>query len=692
MVKTVLSNFSIFALITEIKEKIKDGWMAQAYQLDDDNVFLFRIRTKRSGTLTLLVQPGIRLHLTNYDREKPQVPSKFCMNVLRKHLKNLRILDIYQFNFDRICVLELGKIIRNDDDSETRQLHFKLVFEFFKYGTLTLLNEEEVVVSSLRYKQMRDRRIIPNRPYEFALSRGFNFLNVSLEDLKSTFDGNEDDILRILINNLNIGPIYSEEICIRSGIADLKRPGKSISEDEIKLIFEKIIEMRNFLLEKSFTPIIVKENDENYDVIPIDLQYYDDENYSKSSEHEEMNEAADEFYSLQEKTIDHKEITEIQGVKQTKLSKTQRILEEQQNKIDDMKISIEKYRKYGDLIYQHFQTVEELLKTVNEARQNNVEWDEILNRIELGKQKGIPAAQIVKKIIPKEALLQLTLNDETITVDFRYGVTETAERFYKKSKKERSKLKGAEYALLITQKKLKKAKTDVEEVQDLKAETIQKKRKKKWYENFHWTYSSDGFLLVGGKDAKTNEILTKRYKEKDDLFVHAVFQGASSVIIKTEGKEVSERTFHEAAGITISYSSAWKSSYAAADAYWVESDQVSFSPPSGEYLVHGSFIIKGKKHLIKGIPLEIKIGVIIDEIYAIPVMGIGNSLNNKAKFIVTLKVGNTKSSDISKHIKKHWIDKISKEEDEENLRKIKKIKIEEIQHLIPSGKAQLFFQ
>ncbi|NHI91907.1 MAG: fibronectin-binding domain-containing protein [Candidatus Lokiarchaeota archaeon] len=690
MFKTVLSNFTIHALVSEISSKIINGWIQQIYQLQENQIFIFRIRTKSSGTLSLLAQPGIRIHLTSYEREKPKIPTKFCMNVLRKNLKNLRVLDFYQFNFDRICVLELGRI-NWEEEKEIRETQFKIVFEFFKYGTLTVLNNKDIVSSSLQYKQMRDRRVIPNRPYDFAPSRGYNFLKITNEDLKKIFQDNEKEIIHILLSNLNIGPVYSEEICLRSGIKDMKRMGSSLTNEEINNIFENIQILRNLIIENEYSPQVIKKDGEFIDITPIKLVYYNKSEYEIIDKQPPTNDVVDEFYSSREKTIEHKEILETQGEKHTKFTKTQKIIDEQRKKIQDMKESIEKYRKYGDLIYQYFTLIEELLKTINDARQSNIEWDEIINKIEEGKGKEIPAAQIVKKIIPNEALLQLNLNDETVSVDFRYSASELAEKFYRKSKKAKSKLKGAENALIETQKKLDKVKIEVEEAQKLKSETIKKKRKKKWYETFHWTRSSDDFLIIGGKDAKTNEILIKKHKEKDDIFVHAVFHGASSVIIKTGGKPVPERTLHEAAGVSISYSSAWKSNFSSADAYWVTSDQVSFTPPTGEYLEKGSFIIRGKKEPLNDIALEIKIGFIYEKEHAIPVMGIGDSLINKAKFIVTIRPGELKSSDISKQIKKYWLEKIKEKNDESANLKVKNIKIEEIQQLIPSGKAQIFF-
>ena len=55
-----------------------------------------------------------------------------------------------------------------------------------------------------------------------------------------------------------------------------------------------------------------------------------------------------------------------------------------------------------------------------------------------------------------------------------------------------------------------------------------------WFEKFHWFISSDGYLVVGGRDAQQNEILVKRFMTQHDIFVHADIHGAPCVIIKMD--------------------------------------------------------------------------------------------------------------------------------------------------------------
>lgn len=98
-----------------------------------------------------------------------------------------------------------------------------------------------------------------------------------------------------------------------------------------------------------------------------------------------------------------------------------------------------------------------------------------------------------------------------------------------------------------------------------------------------------------------------------DIYVHAEIQGASSVIVRNPiGGEVPPKTLLEAGTMAISYSVAWDAKVVT-NAYWVHSDQVSKTAPTGEFLGTGSFMIRGKKnflpscHLIMGLSLLFKL-------------------------------------------------------------------------------------
>ena len=131
--------------------------------------------------------------------------------------------------------------------------------------------------------------------------------------------------------------------------------------------------------------------------------------------------------------------------------------------------------------------------------------------------------------------------------------------------------------------------------------------------------SSDGFLVVGGRDAQANEILVKRFMGPNDVFVHADTHGASCVIVKLEEqaragekfglKHPPQQTLIEAATLSIVHSKAWEQKMIP-KAYWVYKEQVSKTAPTGTYIATGSFMVRGKKNYIQVNSMKLGVGLV----------------------------------------------------------------------------------
>ncbi|MHA1378720.1 MAG: ribosome rescue protein RqcH [Candidatus Helarchaeota archaeon] len=670
-----MSNFDIFAIVSELKPILTKGRIQKIYQIE--NKFIFKIRTE-SGIKNLLVETPDRLHITEYERIKPKIPPNFCVK-LRKTLKNLRICNIYQHNFDRVVVLELGYFGKDEQTGESKEIiTHKIIFEFFDKGNLILTNENNLVISALRYKTMRERRIIPNRAFLLPTSHGQNIMNLTLESFKNIIKKSNKRVIPALVGNLNIGPIYAQEICIRAGI-DPNVPLHSVLEKS-ESIFAEINKLIEQFKNGQYKPQTIYNNSELYAISVIDMHIYND--FEKKA-FNNLNETADEFYSLQEETIEKRQIKKEISESRKKLIRIEKILNDQKEQIQNLLKKGEKNKKYGDIMYQNLNFIQQLFNFINNSRKNNVPWTEIISELETKKQEGFDFVQILNKVIPKKALVELKIEDLIFQIDFRESPTKIANNFYQQSKKAYKKIEGAKQAIKNTLKKLEVAKLE-DSIERPISGTPMKKRPKKWYEKFHWLKSSDEFLILGGKDVKTNELLVKKHMNDNDIFIHANFPGAPAVIIQTEGKEVPKKSIIEGAQLAVSYSNAWKSGYSQADVFWVKGSQVTFTPPSGEYRKKGSFIIKGNKNNIKSIPVMIKIGIKMEEELTFPVIA-PNEKQAKVLFPIEIIPGDLKSSVLAKEIKSYWI---SCAEDSALKNKIKKIKIDDIQRLIPAGKGK----
>ena len=129
-----------------------------------------------------------------------------------------------------------------------------------------------------------------------------------------------------------------------------------------------------------------------------------------------------------------------------------------------------------------------------------------------------------------------------------------------------------------------------------------------WYEKFRWFVSTGGRLAVGGRDAQSNALLVKRHLEDGDVVYHADLFGSPFFVLK-DGLGQSEAEVLEIAQATVSFSSGWKTGLGAADAYWVNKEQVSSTTESGEYLARGSFVIRGKKNFVRHALIQVAVGV-----------------------------------------------------------------------------------
>lgn len=181
------------------------------------------------------------------------------------------------------------------------------------------------------------------------------------------------------------------------------------------------------------------------------------------------------------------------------------------------------------------------------------------------------------------------------------SVHDNAAHYYELAKEAKKKAKGAEKAIEETKRQMKKvAKKKTQE------KKVRVKREKKWFEIFHWFYTSEGKLVIGGKNAQQNDIVYKKHMEDNDLFFHADIQGGSAVILK-RGVDSTEEEIRETVQFAASFSNAWKNGNASVDVYSVKKEQLS-KHSTGGYVPAGAFAISGKREWFRNSKLGLKIG------------------------------------------------------------------------------------
>ena len=165
--------------------------------------------------------------------------------------------------------------------------------------------------------------------------------------------------------------------------------------------------------------------------------------------------------------------------------------------------------------------------------------------------------------------------------------------------------------------------------------------------DFHvnrWFVTSDGVVVLGGRDASQNEELVKKYMAGGDLFVHADVHGASVVIVKGKTERMDE-----VAQFAASYSGAWRAGHFSADVFSVLPNQVSKTPEHGEFIAKGSFIVRGERTWFRSVPLAVGIGLMLEPNAAV-IGGPPSVIKGKTKAYVELAPGQFEPNDIAKKV------------------------------------------
>lgn len=196
-----------------------------------------------------------------------------------------------------------------------------------------------------------------------------------------------------------------------------------------------------------------------------------------------------------------------------------------------------------------------------------------------------------------------------ISLSLNKTLEQNAAVYFEKAKKAKKKLEGTLNILQVSRQKRKKMleedlmdQYDQAELEKVKQQK-QERAKEQWYEKFRWFITSEGFLVIGGRDATSNEIVIKKHAEKNDVVFHTDMAGSPFFVIKVPGGEAGsnapgEASLQEVANATFTFSRAVKLGLSTSSVFWVKPEQVTKEANTGEYLTKGAFVIRGKTNYV----------------------------------------------------------------------------------------------
>jgi predicted ribosome quality control (RQC) complex YloA/Tae2 family protein len=665
--KGQMSSFDIAAITSEINRIVKGARIDNIYQISPTTLLL-SLHQSGQTPIYLIAESGKRIHVTSYTLKGPQKPTAFCM-ALRKYLKNGRIIEAQQHEFERTVIIIV----------ETKEGEFQIVVELFGDGNIILVSPQNTVLHALVYRKMRDRNVWRGEIFRHAPQKGRNPLKLSREDLVELRNFGEMEIVRALTKFLSIGGLYAEETLLRAEI-DKNKPCNSLTEEEFYRIFDQLHQILSFIINGKTEPIMVfDEKEELVDVTPVPLKTYSS---FKLKSCESFNEALDEYYT---KTVAEERGAEFAKLVEKQIAKQERILERQQKAIESLKQRIEQNKRIGNAIYMHFNELQFLLQKIMNEKRSGKPWNQIVSSLIKERETGLSPAAYFNSLEPERLVLNVSLEKLIFPLSLRHSIQENAAGYYARAKKAEEKLEGVEKALHKTENNIKSLKEQSVERLKTLPKLPPKRRKRMWYEKFLWFHSSDSLLVIGGRDAATNEILIKKHMEPNDKVFHADIHGAPFVVVKTDGKAPPEETMKEAAQLAASYSRAWKEMLGSADVYWVSPQQISKSPPQGQYLEKGAFIISGQKNYVRNVPLRVAVGIKMEEEKLMVIGGPTEAIAKQTNIYVEVVPGEKQSGELAKQIR--W--RLAEGAPKAMQRQAPEIALEEIQRFIPSGRGNI---
>ncbi|MFB6236700.1 MAG: ribosome rescue protein RqcH [Halopenitus sp.] len=696
--KQELSSIDLRALVTETR-RYTGAKVDKAYLYGDDLLRL-KLRDFDRGRVELMIEVGDvkRAHVADPDHvgAAPGRPPNFA-KMLRNRLSGADFVGVEQYEFDRILTFEFER-----EDQNTR-----IVAELFGQGNIAVLDESGEVVQSLETVRLKSRTVAPGAQYEYPGTR-LNPLDISFDAFCRRMDESDTDVVRTLATQLNLGGLYAEEVCSRAGVEKTLDIAEA-TEEHFRFVHDAIARIDERLHSGDLDPRVYEHDGEVVDVTPFPLVEREDVD---SEGCDSFTAAVDDYFYRLERT-EEEEIEEAGASEpefEEEIAKQQRIVEQQEQAIEGFEEQAEQERERAELLYANYDLADEVLTTIQDAREAGVPWDEIEETLEAGAEEGIEAAEAVRDVDGSEGTVTVELDDTRIELDATAGVEVNADQLYQEAKRVEKKKEGAKEALEETREELEaikqrreeweaKEESEVEEEEEegefedvdwLSRSSIPIRSTDNWYERFRWFRTSDDYLVIAGRNADQNEELVKKYMDKHDRFFHTEAHGGPVTILKAAGPsesaeevDFSDETLREAAQFAVSYSSVWKEGRGAGDAYMVDPDQVSKTPESGEYLEKGGFAIRGDRTYFRDIPCRVAIGIQCEPVTR-PIGGPPTAIVDRVATHVELEPGMYAQNDMATKLYREFKERFN---DESFIRKVASADL--IQEFLPAGGSEI---
>lgn len=513
------------AVTEELKNALTPGKITKIYQPTSTEL-LFTIRSKgENHSLLFSIHPTYaRFHITEETFQNPKEAPMFCM-VLRKHLLGAQLQQIEQYGMERMVTFHVQG--RNEIGDISNK---KLIVELMgKHSNVMLLNDEDMIIDSLKHVSMaqnRHRTILPGNNYVLPpMQDKLNPLDIDGEQFIRKLDFNAGKLEGQIVSHfIGLSPFIAKEMVHRAKLGNAS------------VYMEKFLEIQHLIRTHSYDPAIYRHDKEDFHVIPITFLSGETVSFSNVSS------MLDQFFSgkaerdrVKQQTKDLYRFIKNQRDKNVrKMKKHRKTLKKAENK--------DHYQKMGELLTAHMHLV----------------------------SPGDTEVTVTDYYDPEQSELKIELNPNKTP-------SENAQNYYKTYQKLKTSKNKIDREIIKTKREIAYLEQlqqqievanmdDIEEIREelreegyLKKQGKKKKGKNKPQKPLPEKYTaSDGTTILVGKNNKQNEFVTTKLAHKEDIWLHTKDIPGSHVIIRSS--DPSEDTLMEAAVIAAYYSKSQQSS------------------------------------------------------------------------------------------------------------------------------------
>lgn len=529
-------GITIANITKELQDTLTGGRISKIAQPEKDELLLtikssagqFRLCISASASLPLI-------YLTDVNKPSPMTAPNFCM-LLRKHISNGRITGITQPGLERIIRFEIEHL---DELGDLRQK--ELIVEIMgKHSNIIFCDENQKIIDSIKHvsAQMSSvREVLPGRDY-------FIPDTLEKEDPLSITEAHFSDHLRkkplplskALYNSFTgISPVVAEEICTLSNLPSELSP-KDLSEDLMHHLYTQFSIFLDPVREGKFSPVIYFDGPEPKEFSSLELSHFSN---LEAKTFPTISQVLVTYYASKNQiTRIRQKSADLRHVINTALERNRKKYDLQLRQLKDTE-KRDKYRIYGELINTYGYGVEEGAKSMEAFNYYTNET------IQIPLKDTLSAKENAQKYFDRYNKLKRTF--------------EALNELTRETHQEILYLESIGNALDIARQEedLTQLKEELAQTGYIRRRSGQKKVKIT-SKPFHYI-SSDGFHMYVGKNNLQNDELTFRFANGGDWWFHSKKYPGSHVIVKTEGKELPDRTFEEAARLAAHFSKASKS-------------------------------------------------------------------------------------------------------------------------------------